>query len=105
MGEGTNISDGALVSQPREQLVHLRGGGLNKQDIVLAIALFEGCSVATYPPGLAQGLVNIEEDNGVLERTVLQSGVNSCSGSHFGDTINNVKSKNKGEKPARPGRG
>jgi hypothetical protein len=105
MGGGTDISDGALVSQPREQFVHLRGGGLNKQHTVLAIALLEGCFVATYPPGLAQGLVNIEEDNGVLEGTVLQSGVNSCGGSHFGDGINNVKSKNRREKPARPGRG
>jgi hypothetical protein len=43
------------VSQPREQLVHLRSGGLNKQDIVLAIALFEGCSVANIPAGPCSG--------------------------------------------------
>jgi hypothetical protein len=85
--------------------VHLRGGGLNKRDIVLAIGLYEGCAIATYPPGLAQGLVNIEEDNGVLEGTVLQSRVNSCSGGHFEDGINNVESKDRREKPARPGRG
>lgn len=37
--EGTNVSDGALVSQPREQLVHLGGGRLIYQDMSLAIDL------------------------------------------------------------------
>jgi hypothetical protein len=41
VGGSTNISDGALVSQPREQLVHLRGGRLNSRNPVLAIALLE----------------------------------------------------------------
>lgn len=47
----------------------------------------------TYSPSFGKSLVNIEQDNGVLERTTLQRRVNTSSSSHF-----EVKRELKGSK-------
>jgi len=78
----TDVANGALVTETREQLKHFRLDGLVKRSLVNWVEMGVGIG-GTHSASLGEGLVHVKETNGVLERTTLQGRIDSSGSSHI----------------------